>query len=188
MLRRLWFLIILLLAGPGRADPLDKVSGTEDWSRAAPENAEAEWKDWYLGRVEWRRVGRELRAERMVNQSLARLLLRSGSPGLEEVRRVLQAAPAPTAPESAEPAPRRPKARLRARPSPRPQSAPPPGPGQGGSSVDSDSDALGFETVPVEKLDGTGQAIDEEGNRELQRLTRPRRGQPPAPARRKNAP
>jgi hypothetical protein len=177
---------LLLAAGVVRADPLDKVTGTEDWHKAGPQDTEAEWKDWYKGRVAWRRGARDLRVQRVISVRLARLLLRADDPGFEQLKRIIQAGlkaiPDEAAPQPA-PGPR-PRTTPRRRPGPRPRPAPPPPPPtqvEAPEPTEADSESGGYTEVPVERLDDKGQAIDEEGDRELQRVTGKKKAPPPAP-------
>ncbi len=153
---------LLLLAGDARADdPLDRVSGTETWKVDLPESIGDELKDWYRARISWRKACRELRVQRTRSRRLARLLIRSADgPDPQIVRRVLRSrrVRAVTAGEGAvkEPDIRR----RRRRPGARRGSTPAP---------------PEWIKVPVERLDNRGQAIDDEGDRELRKVYKKRK-------------
>lgn len=171
-------LLLVLLTGcprivrPANPDVLDSVTGTESWRRT-PESISQEWKDWYRARVAMRRDYRELRIQRVRNVLLADLIDRyPDGPGIEEVQRVLRsratrlpagagtgspgtAAPAPDLQldGSGQPGPRRRRGKL---------------------SRDHGRQPPPWVKVPVERLDSKGQAIDEEGDRELEKSLRKR--------------
>lgn len=128
----------LTMTGPASAeDPLDQVSGTEDWGRARPQrNVRGEWADWYRARVKWRWARNLLRIEGARNRRLATVLRRAKALDRNTVRQLMQGD------------------REDAAPSPR---------GRKRKSKDS---GAGFE-VPLERLDRDGQAIDEEGEKLL---------------------
>jgi hypothetical protein len=175
----LGLLVVAWTARPATtaADPLDKVSGMEDWNRAGPENIDAEWKDWYRARVEWRRASRELRIQRAISVRLAPLLERVDAPTPGEIRRVIRTGMGPSprrAPSPAHPAPSpAPKRRPRDVQPQTPAAAPP------GEVVDPTTEETpepgSWSRVPVERLDKDGQAVDEEGDRELQRSIKRKR-------------
>jgi len=162
---------VALLGGGAAADPLDKVTGTEDWHKAAPENPEQEWKDWYRARVEWRRASRELRIQRVVSHRLAKLLERIDPPTFGEVQRILRAGvggvePAPV--EDPHPARAgRPAPRPRPRPARPPRPLPPAPPDA--PAADETPEPGEWTKVPVEKLDKDGQVLDDEGERVLKK-------------------
>jgi hypothetical protein len=167
-------------ASPGRADPLNKVTGTEDWSRAGPEDLAAEWEDWYRARAMWRRASREQRLQRGISARLAALLRGDRPPAAAEIKRIIRAgtadlgSPARRAIPSAKP-------RTIPRPALQPWRSPveeaPPGEGDAFDPPEGDagSRSSDWSQVPVEKLDRDGQIIDEEGDRELRR-SRPKKG------------
>jgi hypothetical protein len=145
----------LLVASLVRADPLDKVTGTEEWSRA-PESPEAEWKEWLRGRRAWRRAGRELRVQRAISQRLERLATGGGGLPWGEVRRVIEAGLRPAGVVDAPASPRR--------------RAPGRAPSRGRAAEEEGHleyrpDAV----VPVERLDDSGQGVDDEVDPALQR-------------------
>jgi hypothetical protein len=153
--------LLLLAGGAQAADPLDRVSGTEGWKVGLPESIGDELKDWYRARISWRKAGRELRVQRTRSRRLAQLITRSAAkPDPRSVRRVLRSrrVRAFTAGEGAvkEPDIRR----GRRRPGARRGSTPPP---------------PQWIKVPVERLDSRGQAIDDEGDRELRKVYKKRR-------------
>lgn len=167
-----WSLRFLLLgvglllgstSGDLRADPLDRVSGTEEWGAAGPENLDAERREWYRARVKMRRARVDFSAERARNQRLAALRgQRDHGPDLVEVRRVLRM------PRNSD------GASVEQAPSTRPASATEPGrPGASSSRKPKDRtpDPPPETRIPLERLDSSGQAIDEEGDEELRRLT-----------------
>ncbi len=181
-----------LLVGTGAAsDPLDKVSGTEGWERAGPEDLEAEWKDWYRGRVEWRRASRELRVQRVVSQRLAAILERSGETSFEQIKRIIIAGmkglpPDPDAPVAPAPTPA-PKAGGKRRPTPTPKVAPePPEPPPEEKPAPEEKPPPrkpkpkpeDWSKVPVERLDKDGQAIDDEGEKVLKKASQKKRRDP----------
>lgn len=149
----------LMVAGPARADdPLDRVSGTESWRGDRHESAAVEWKEWYRARVAWRKHFREFLIQRVRSVRIA-ALLRSRSrrrPSMATVRRVLSST-----------ATRLPRRRGAGRPSP----GQPPRWNPDGTTRAPPS----WVKVPVERLDASGQAIDEEGDRELERLYKKKR-------------
>lgn len=165
-----------LLAGcpkitqPTKADALDGITGTESWRRA-PENISREWREWYRARVAWRREHRERRIQRVRNVRLADLMDRyPDGPGMEEVQRVLrsQAIRMPRNAGQAVPDPVGPDVPLDGADTGEP--TPPPPPRQRGrASRDRGREPPSWIKVPVERLDATGQAIDDEGDRVLDR-------------------
>lgn len=166
-------LLLGVSPAPAVADPLDRVSGTESWRQAGTESIESEWKDWYRARVAWRRARRELWIQRQRNQQLAWLLHRSrGRPNLQRARRIIRNNPRRV---------RRPAPRARVDADAilrqggqdrRPIKVYNPGP----APVSRRGEPAGARTpeppswvkVPVERLDNSGQAIDDEGDRVLQ--------------------
>jgi hypothetical protein len=177
-----------LLVGSGAAgDPLDKVTGTEGWEHAGPEDVEAEWKDWYRGRVELRRASREIRVQRVVSQRLAKLLEGSTEMSFEEIKRIIVAgtkglpadpdtpAPAPASEPPPPPSkrPARPGPAPAADPAPEPEEPAPPAPRK--PAKPSSADDGDWTKVPVERLDKDGQALDDEGDRVLKKAAEKKR-------------
>jgi hypothetical protein len=169
---------------PANPDLLDNVTGTEGWRRT-PENISQEWKDWYRARVAWRREHREVRVQRVRNVRLADLIERfPDGPGIDEVQAILRsrATRVPrglaSAPEPATPAPTMPEMALDGTESAEP--APPPRrPGRppkgGAASRDRGREPPAWVRVPVERLDEKGQAIDEEGEHEMDKVFKKRK-------------
>jgi hypothetical protein len=168
-------LALLLLAGcpkitqPTKHDALSDVTGTEGWRRA-PESISQEWKDWYRARVAWRKGFRETRVQRVRTVRLAELIERyPEGPAIEEVRQVLQSRAIHL------------PAQAGVAPSPAPSL--PPDPGQdiqprrrpGRVSRDHGREPPSWAKVPVERLDAEGQAIDDEGTREMERVFKKRK-------------
>lgn len=162
-------LIVVSLTVQARADDLDKLSGTEGWRDKGQLHAKTEWIDWYRARVAWRKARQEMRLERARNRHLA-LLLRRGRPRISEVRRIMRGRL------------RRPVRSVRVRverqrrPIPRAAVAPR---ARAQEPIDEDEDRGRdvLETRPVkkrppapaykvkpERLDKSGQAIDDEGD------------------------
>ncbi|MCA9673287.1 MAG: hypothetical protein KC503_47180 [Myxococcales bacterium] len=156
---------VLSLSAPAvrAGDPLDKVSGTEDWNQVVGVDIEREWRTWYSGRRKWRRARAAMRLERARNRYLARILARAGRVDRRALRRVTRARLRRRAP-----AWQRPPRRTR----------------DGDQDQDEDDDLLldghsrrrrpvgqreppKWIKVPVERLDKDGQAIDNEGDRVL---------------------
>jgi hypothetical protein len=169
-------LVLLLLGGcpkitqPTKHDALSNVTGMEGWQRT-PQSISQEWKDWYRARVAWRRGFRETRVQRVRTVRLAELIERyPEGPAIEEVRLVLQSQSThlPGQDDVAPP------------PGPSPL---PPDPGQdirprrrpGPASRDHGREPPSWAKVPVERLDAEGQAIDEEGTQEMERVFKNRK-------------
>ena len=135
---RLAVVRLLALSGVVHADPLDRITGTEDWRAGRAERAEqSHWRDWLITRAEWRDARSVFQLEQIRNRRLARLLARPGPLATSEVRRVIRFRPrAQVAPGS-------------------------PSPGR-------------ISSVPAERLNASGQAIDEEGDDVLQESGRRR--------------
>jgi hypothetical protein len=164
------------LPTPAVADPLDKVSGTEDWNKAGPENLELEWREWFRARVEWRRASRDLRVQRVISARLAPLLERADPPAQNDLLRIIRAGMGPVStPRPADPGEVRPEPRYPKRPRPPAPAPPPPDADDSDRTTDRTPDPPGWSKVPVEKLDKDGQALDEEGERELNRATKKKR-------------
>lgn len=156
--------IVFGSSGPAWADDLDKISGTEGWRDKGQLHAKTEWKDWYRARVAWRKARQEIRLERARNIHLAQLL-RRGRPRISEVRRIMRGRlrrPMPT--------PVRVRVERQRRPAPAPRAEEPP-------DEDEDRARDVLETRPEkkrpvapaykvkpERLDKSGQAIDDEGD------------------------
>jgi len=179
-----WAVLAASLPTPAATDPLDKVNGMEGWNKAGPENLELEWHDWYRARVEWRRASRDLRVQRVISARLAPLLDRADPPTQDDLRRIIRSGTGPVAippaapdADGARPAPQ-PSHTKSPRPRPRPPApapAPPPPADPGDGTADRTPEPPGWSKVPVEKLDKDGQALDEEGDRELNRAGKRRR-------------
>jgi hypothetical protein len=146
------FLVAVMVTGAGQvwADPLDQVTGTESWGSDVAEDMEQVWTEWYQSRVTLRRMSKELRQQRGTNARLAALLRRPGGPTFAQVRYALAAST-----KIGEGAAAREEA--------------------SGGSDSATSDPPEWVKVPMERLDGQGQAIDEEGDQELRRLTKKKR-------------
>lgn len=170
---------LLLLGTPGLAlgeDPLDGVSGTETWKVAGPEDSDQEWREWYQLRVRHRRARAELRLQMARSHQLSVFLRKGGKksrPDMKQVRKVM-------------------RARLVSRPA---KAAPRRGsagrmtgdgtfllPGEEAGQVSelqvgrshkrrkgATPEPPQWVKVPVERLDDSGQAIDDEGDAELER-------------------
>ena len=170
---------LLLLGAPGLVlgeDPLGMVSGTETWKAAGPEDPAHEWREWYQLRVRHRRARAELRLQMARSHRLSVFLRKGGArsrPDMKSVRKVM-------------------RARLVSRPkadAPRRGSA---GrvtgdgtfllPGEEAGQVSelqvgkrgrrgkgATPEPPQWVKVPVERLDDSGQAIDDEGDAELER-------------------
>jgi hypothetical protein len=156
---------------PEEADALDRVTGTEGW-RSRPESVSAEWRDWYRARVTWRREHREQRIQRVRSHRIGRLLEKyPDGPRLEEVVQVLQSRslrmPAGSGAGPA-PAPAQPALPLDGSEGPEEV-------GVEAGSKEHGKEPPAWVKVPVEKLDASGQAIDEEGDRELDRVFKPKK-------------
>ncbi len=171
----------MLLALPHAAladDPLDRVSGTEAWGAVGPEDPDREWKDWYRLRVEVRRALADLRLQAARSHRLAVMLRKAGArPDMRRVRRVMRARlvtrkakkparrrsasgrveggtfllPGETAGTVAELEEERPRRRRR------------------GKRGEDTPEPPSWVKVPVERLDDSGQAIDDEGDAVLER-------------------
>jgi hypothetical protein len=197
------------LASTAGADPLDRVKGTEDWKQAGPESLEAEWKDWARFRGLWRGAQKEIVVQRRRSHRLAVILLRSSDAGppFAEIRRALsdeqpevegaeerieptedtgaseaggdEEVGGATAP-SAKPDPRKATRPPQKRPAPQSSERPvAPRPARGGA--DATPPPPEWTRVPVERLDSNGQAIDEEGDRELERQIKKNQKNPKKP-------
>jgi hypothetical protein len=109
-------LAILLLTssvGVRAEDPLDKVTGTEQWRRAPLQDPEAEWDEWLVARKSWREALRELQLQRKRSAQLARFLRfrapkRVFSPARRPARRRSAASPRRIAPPTRHAEPARP--------------------------------------------------------------------------------
>ncbi len=160
-----------LISGGARADDLDKLSGTSHWRDTGQLHAKTEWLDWYKARVAWRQARHELRLQAARNRYLARLL-RRGRPKIGEVQRIMRARL-----RRPSDAPRRRQVRRRG-PTPTRRRAP-----ARAEDEDEDEDRDELETrrgsrsrerepvyrVKPERLDKSGQAIDDEGDAVLRR-------------------
>ncbi len=183
-----------------QGDPLDQVTGTESWRVNQPEYLGVEWKDWYQGRVKQHKFSKELRIERMLNLKIAQLLEQyEGGPDVELVIQVLRdrtfkkgslsmpndsRRPSPMgAPKDNQNSALEMKKKERAGlKSHRPLFEVPKasrGKGKGEQGVykdekgKDDEDEAGdpdWSKIPVEVLDKNGQAIDKEGDQELNRV------------------
>ena len=178
---RLLFSLVIICAPAAAAadDPLDRMSGTETWKVAGPEDPEQEWREWYQLRVHHRRARAELRLQMARSHRLAVLMRKGGARSSKDMHRVRKVM----------------SARLVDKPR---RAAPAPRPGKSAGRVTGDGTFLlpgedagqvaelevnprrrgkGGETpeppqwvkVPVERLDDSGQAIDDEGDQELGR-------------------
>jgi len=168
-------LILVLYAAPAKADPLDGITGTESWKTAGPMSRDAEWKEWYRARVAWRRSLSEFRNQQKRSHRLALLLRRFPSgPRFHQVHKIvrdraLQPAPPAAAapgnpagqrrPHTILPEPKDERSAKRRRKT-APQTPEPPS----------------WVQIPVERLDNKGQALDEEGDRELKRALQKKTG------------
>ena len=158
--RALPLLLLGLLAGcpkitrPTKADALDRITGTEGWRRA-PENISQEWKEWYRARVARRREHREMRVQQVRNARLTDLMDRyPDGPGMEEMQHILRS-----------------RATRMPRGAGTPGVAPDGADGPGGpASRDHGREPPPWIKVPVERLDQKGQAVDDEGDREMDRV------------------
>jgi len=148
-------------------DPLDKVTGTEGWSRA-PESPEAEWKEWLRGRRAWRRGGRELRVQRAISERLARLALGGGGLDWGEVRRVIESGLRSSSGRGT-------STQAPQRPAPGGRSSREPTSADGHLEYEPDADP----SVPVERLDQSGQGVDDETDEVLRPPARPSKGRRP---------
>jgi len=164
--------LVFLFAVPAVADPLDRVSGTESWKTAGPQSIDREWKDWYRARVQWRKARQELRLQRRRNHQLA-LLLRHGRRGridLGQARQIIRSRPARRVAKDHSDADAMLQRHNRTRrrgvkvynPTPQPR-------GEGRSDT---PEPPSWIKVPVERLDNSGQAIDNEGDRVLEDTTK----------------
>lgn len=161
---------------PEEADALDRVTGTEGW-RTRPESISAEWRDWYRARVAWRREHREQRVQRVRSHRIGLLLEKyPDGPRLEEVVAVLRSRslrmPAGSGPGPV-PAPVQPALPLDGS-----ESQEEVGVEAHAGSKEQGKEPPAWVKVPVEKLDASGQAIDEEGDRELERVFKPKKPRP----------
>lgn len=157
---------------PVLADPLDRVSGTESWKTAGPQSIEREWSDWYRARVLWRKARQEWRIQRRRNHQLA-LLLRHGRRGridLGQARNIIRSRPVRrvAVEDHSDADAMLQQGRSRQRPvkvyNPTPQPR-----GRGRSDT---PEPPSWVKVPVERLDNSGQAIDNEGDRILEDSTK----------------
>jgi hypothetical protein len=169
----LLLLAAALFGAPVHADPLDKVSGTEGWAHAGPENVELEWKDWFRARVAWRRASREMRVQRVVSLRLSKLLERSQDPSFDEIKAIIVSGmrELPASNSGAPPPAERPPPVKRKPPAPPPpdeggEAAPTPAPRPRPPAAKVGED---WSKVPVERLDKDGQALDDEGDRVLKK-------------------
>ncbi len=181
-MRGLHLLLTLSLIGAPAAargdDPLDRISGTETWQVAGPEDPEQEWREWYQLRVFHRRARAELRLQMARSHKLAVLMRKGGARNRKDMRRVrkVMRARLVSKPRRVQ-APRRGKsagrvtsggtfllpgedagqvAELEVNPRKRGKPGETPEPPE-------------WVKVPVERLDDSGQAIDDEGDQELER-------------------
>ena len=168
---------ILILGAPAAAlgdDPFLQLAGTENWKSAGPEDPEQEWREWYRLRVKHRRALAELRLQQARSHQLAVFLRKAGARGRPDMKRVRKV--------------------MRARLVEKPSKAPPRAtagtisgdgtfllPGEDAGQVaeleqrsrkrrkGETPEPPRWVKVPVERLDDSGQAIDEEGDEELDR-------------------
>lgn len=167
---------LLAAVAPAAADPLDRVTGTESWKTAGPQSVETEWKDWFRARVMWRKARQDLRVQRRRNHQLAQLLRYSGKRGrinLNRARHIMRAptpAPAP-APRRAAPDHADADAMLQHGKERRRPVKVYNGGRRGRQSADKTPEPPSWIKVPVERLDNSGQAIDDEGDRVLEDST-----------------
>lgn len=80
----------LLAAAPAGADPLDQLTGMENWNKTGVAHVSDEWKDWRRLRGQWREARRDIRLQRAISQRLARLLSQPRGPSFSTVKSVLQ--------------------------------------------------------------------------------------------------
>lgn len=168
-------MILVLYAAPAKADPLDGITGTESWKTAGPMSRDAEWKEWYRARVAWRRSLSEFRNQQKRSHRLALLLRRFPSgPRFHQVHKIVRdrslrpaasTAVSPRAPAGQ----RRPHTIL---PEPRSEG----GKKRRQKTAPQTPEPPPWVQIPVERLDNKGQALDEEGDRELKRALQPKTG------------
>lgn len=138
MIKFLILFVLLAFSTICFADDLDKLSGMEHWKDRGEVHADSDWKDWYKARIAWRRAMRVFLLEKAKNQRLNR-----GISALSST--------------SPSPASKRKKDTFYFAPQ--------------GDATKNDSDLLQRKRepqVPVERLDDSGQVIDEEGDRVLE--------------------
>jgi len=174
MIRALCLLgVVTLWTSHAGADPLDRVTGTESWRAEGPQSIESEWQDWYKARVMWRRARQELRLPRRRNHQLAQLLRysRRGRVNLNRARHIIRSRPSAqrAAPRAA---PRKDHSDADAilqqsRTRRRPVKVYNPAPGQPRKGKSDTPEPPSWVKVPLERLDNSGQAIDDEGDRVL---------------------
>lgn len=174
---------LLLAASPALADdPFERLSGTEDWRVAGPEDPDKEWRDWYRLRVESRRSLADLRLQAARSHRLAVMLRKSAGdrPDMGRVRKVMRARLVDRPKEK--PAPRRnaagrveagafllpgeTAAQVAELEEDRPRRHRGRGRGRRGKRT---PEPPTWVKVPVERLDDSGQAIDDEGDAVLKK-------------------
>ncbi len=171
LLQSLCALCLICAASPAAADPLDRVTGTESWKTAGPQSVETEWQEWFRARVMWRKARQDMRVQRRRNHKLAQLLRYSkrGRINLNRARHIIRtpaAAPAP-APRRAKPNHADADAMLRHGRRRRPVKTYD-GDRPRRRGANNTPEPPSWIKVPLERLDNSGQAIDDEGDRVLE--------------------